>query len=132
MQMEMTMHAASQDSRLSKYELIDSVELASRWPLPQSQIREQLRSRAADPLPHFCFRKYVRFRWGSPELGGVLGRSCTGIAVTSPELRFLRLGKGVSHLFQSVIHSDAQDIERNLSQNQRGTQIRIATQRRVQ
>jgi hypothetical protein len=50
------------------YEFLDCKELASRWGLPESWIREQVRSRAPDPLPHVRFGKYVRFRWGSPEL----------------------------------------------------------------
>jgi hypothetical protein len=52
------------------YEIIDSWELAKRWCLPETWIREQVRARAADPLPHLKFGKYVRFRWGSPELEG--------------------------------------------------------------
>jgi hypothetical protein len=55
---------------LRRYEFIDSKELASRWSLPESWIREQVRSRSADKLPHVRFGKYVRFRWGSPELEG--------------------------------------------------------------
>jgi hypothetical protein len=50
------------------FEYIDCPELARRWGLPESWIREQVRSRAADPLPHIRFGKYVRFRFGSPEL----------------------------------------------------------------
>jgi len=69
MRMESTTHAAPQGARPS-YEFIDCKELASRWALPVSWIREQVRSRAADPLPHIRFGKYVRFRWGSPELEG--------------------------------------------------------------
>jgi len=53
---------------LARYEFIDSKELAARWGLPESWIREQVRSRSIDPLPHVRFGKYVRFRWGSPEL----------------------------------------------------------------
>jgi len=53
-----------------QYEFIDSKELALRWNLPESWIREQVRSRAIDPIPHVRFGKYVRFRWGSPELEG--------------------------------------------------------------
>jgi hypothetical protein len=53
---------------LHRYEFIDSEELASRWNLPESWVREQVRARSADPLPHVRFGKYVRFRWGSPEL----------------------------------------------------------------
>jgi hypothetical protein len=51
-----------------RYEFIDSKELASRWNLPESWVREQVRARSADPPPHVRFGKYVRFRWGSPEL----------------------------------------------------------------
>jgi hypothetical protein len=53
---------------LRRYEFIGSEELASRWNLPESWVREQVRARSADPLPHVRFGKYVRFRWGSPEL----------------------------------------------------------------
>jgi hypothetical protein len=52
----------------TKYQFITSEQLAERWSLPPSWVREQVRSRAADPLPHVRFGKYVRFRWGSPEL----------------------------------------------------------------
>jgi hypothetical protein len=55
------------DSR-QPYEFLDSKELAVRWNLPESWIREQVRSRIVDPVPHIRFGKYVRFRWGSPEL----------------------------------------------------------------
>jgi hypothetical protein len=51
-----------------QYEFIDSEELALRWNLPESWVREQVRSRSTDPIPHIRFGKYVRFRWGSPEL----------------------------------------------------------------
>jgi hypothetical protein len=50
------------------YEFIDSKELASRWNLPESWVREQVRARTEDPIPHARFGKYVRFRWGSLEL----------------------------------------------------------------
>jgi hypothetical protein len=50
------------------FEFIDSKELALRWNLPESWVREQVRARSADPIPHMRFGKYVRFRWGSPEL----------------------------------------------------------------
>jgi hypothetical protein len=50
------------------YEFVDSRGLALRWNLPESWIRDQVRARSADPLPHIRFGKYVRFRWGSPEL----------------------------------------------------------------
>ena len=53
---------------LRRYEFIDSKELAARWCLPESWIREKVRSRSLDPIPHVRFEKYVRFRWCSPEL----------------------------------------------------------------
>jgi hypothetical protein len=55
-------------------ELIDSNELAKRWNLPASWIREQTRSRAVDPLPCVRFGKYVRFQWQSLELEKWLNR----------------------------------------------------------
>ena len=64
---------ASKQTGIS-YEVIDSAELAKRWSLPESWIREQTRSRAADPLPCVRFGKYVRFAWGSPELAEWLNR----------------------------------------------------------
>jgi hypothetical protein len=53
-------------------EIIDCPELARRWSLPVSWIRDQVRARAKDPIPHLRFGKYVRFRWGSPELANWL------------------------------------------------------------
>lgn len=57
-----------------QFEFIDCPELAKRWRLPESWIREQVRKRSDDPLPHVRFGKYVRFRWGSPELEEWAGR----------------------------------------------------------
>lgn len=59
---------------IATYEIIDSVELARRWVLPPSWVREQVRGRAKDPIPHIRFGKYVRFRWDSPELTDWLQR----------------------------------------------------------
>ena len=36
------------------YEVVDAIELAQRWRVPVSWIREQTRDRACDPLP--CVR----------------------------------------------------------------------------
>ncbi len=54
------------------FELIDASELAMRWRLPESWIREQTRSRCVDPIPHLRLGRYVRFEWGSPELAAWL------------------------------------------------------------
>ncbi len=61
------LHPSPENSRQG-YEVIDSVELAKRWSVPESWVREQTRSRAADPLPHVRLGRYVRFEWGSPKL----------------------------------------------------------------
>ncbi len=50
------------------YEVIDSAELAKRWSLPESWIREQTRCRATDPIPCVRAGRYVRFEWASPKL----------------------------------------------------------------
>jgi hypothetical protein len=60
------------------WEFIDSGELALRWNLPESWVRDQVRRRTPDPLPHVRFGKYVRFRWGSPELENWAERRIVG------------------------------------------------------
>ena len=57
-----------------QFELIDAPDLATRWHLPTSWIREQTRSRSVDPIPHLRLGRYVRFEWGSPELAAWLSR----------------------------------------------------------
>jgi hypothetical protein len=62
---------SSKDTGLEKfteYEFIDSRELARRLTVPPSWIRDQVRARSEDPLPHVNLGKYVRFLWGSPAL----------------------------------------------------------------
>ncbi len=49
-------------------EIIDSKELARRLRLPESWVRDRVRARNDDPLPHVKVGRYVRFEWGSPEL----------------------------------------------------------------
>jgi len=57
-----------QQQTVNGNEVIDAAELAKRWRLPESWIREQTRTRAGDPLPCVRFGRYVRFEWGSPKL----------------------------------------------------------------
>jgi len=57
-----------QMTSVTTYEFIDSRELARRLTVPTSWIRDQVRARSEDPLPHVNFGKYVRFLWGSPPL----------------------------------------------------------------
>ena len=49
-------------------EIIDSRELARRWNLPESWIRDNVRRRSTDVIPHMRFGRYVRFEFGSEEL----------------------------------------------------------------
>ena len=54
--------------------IIDAPELSKRLTLPVTWIRDQVRSRAADPIPCLRFGRYVRFRWNSPELNAWIER----------------------------------------------------------
>jgi hypothetical protein len=49
-------------------EIIDAIELASRWNVPVSWIRAHTRHRTLDEIPHLKLGRYTRFRWGSAEL----------------------------------------------------------------
>ena len=51
-----------------EYEYLDSAQLAVRLNISESWVRDQVRTRATEPIPHVRFGKYVRFRWGSKEL----------------------------------------------------------------
>ena len=50
------------------FEVLTAEELAKRWHVPESWVREQTRSRCSDPIPHVRLGRYVRFSWGSPDL----------------------------------------------------------------
>jgi hypothetical protein len=50
------------------FEILTADELAQRWRVPPSWVRDQCRSRSSDPIPHARLGRYVRFSWGSPEL----------------------------------------------------------------
>ena len=65
------MNTNSGETNRPEYQFIDSRELAARWVVPETWIRERVRSRSEDPLPHVRFGKYVRFRWvGLAKEGG--------------------------------------------------------------
>jgi hypothetical protein len=51
-------------------EMIDSAELAARWRVPESWIRNRTRARTPkeERIPCVRFGRYVRFEWGSPQL----------------------------------------------------------------
>ena len=56
-------------------ELIDAPELAKRWNLPVTWIRNHTRSGYTnDPIPHLQLGRYVRFEWNSPALNTWLVR----------------------------------------------------------
>jgi hypothetical protein len=71
--------APVQPSHYPTYEFIASATLAERWCLPESWVREHVRSRSGDQIPHVKFGKYVRFRWGSPELEAWAARRIIGL-----------------------------------------------------
>jgi len=54
--------------RIWDREIMNSAELASRWNVPESWIRDQVRSRSEDPIPCVRLGRYVRFEWGSEAL----------------------------------------------------------------
>ena len=66
------------DDGLLDFEIIDSKELATRWRLPETWIREHTRSRSPDPLPCARLGRYIRFLWGSPELEAWFRRRLRG------------------------------------------------------
>lgn len=57
-------------------ELIDSAELAARWRVPESWIRNHTRARTPkeERIPCVRLGRYVRFEWGSPRLEEWLAR----------------------------------------------------------
>jgi hypothetical protein len=55
-------------------QLVTSKELAEKWNLPLSWIKDRCRVREADPIPCFRLGRYVRFDLESPELAGWLAR----------------------------------------------------------
>jgi len=74
--------AIAPKSLAESFTYIDCKVLAARWGLPETWIRDQVRRRSADPLPHIRFGKYVRFRWGSPELEAWAERRIVGSSKT--------------------------------------------------
>ena len=57
-------------------ELIDSPELAARWRVPESWIRNHTRTRTPkdERIPCIRLGRYVRFEWGSSRLAEWLAR----------------------------------------------------------
>jgi hypothetical protein len=51
-------------------EIIDAVELAKRWRVPESWVRSYARERCSkdERIPCLRFGRYIRFEWGSPAL----------------------------------------------------------------
>ena len=54
--------------------IIDAEALSRHLQLPVTWVREYTRSRATDQIPHLRFGRYVRFKWGSPELSEWINR----------------------------------------------------------
>ena len=51
-------------------EIVDAAELAARWRVPESWIRNRTRARTPkeERIPCVRLGRYVRFEWGSPRL----------------------------------------------------------------
>jgi hypothetical protein len=66
----------SDTARIGPFELIDAVELAARWRVPESWVRSRTRSRTPkeERIPCIRLGRYVRFEWGSPRLTEWLAR----------------------------------------------------------
>jgi hypothetical protein len=58
----------SQGLTAADYEYLDSAQFAARLNISESWVRDGVRTRAEEPIPHVRFGRYVRFRLGSPEL----------------------------------------------------------------
>jgi hypothetical protein len=61
-------------------ELIDSVELAARWRVPESWVRNRTRARSpkSERIPCIRLGRYVRFEWGSSRLAEYLEAHAEG------------------------------------------------------
>jgi hypothetical protein len=61
-------------------ELIDSAELAIRWRIPESWIRNRTRARTPkeERIPCIRLGRYVRFEWGSVRLAAWLEAHADG------------------------------------------------------
>ncbi len=55
-------------------EIIDAEELARRLHVRASWIRDNVRTRAADPIPHLKLGRRVLFEWGEAELAAWIER----------------------------------------------------------
>jgi hypothetical protein len=60
-------------------EILDSKQLAERWHLPESWVRQQSRTRTSDPIPHLRLGRYIRFEYGSAALAEWLARRRQGL-----------------------------------------------------
>lgn len=60
----------SRTSGIGGIELIDAGELAARWRVPASWVRNRTRARtpSAERIPCLRLGRYVRFEWGSVPL----------------------------------------------------------------
>lgn len=60
-------------------QLVTLEELAKRWALPITWLRESCRSRCADPLPIFRCGRYCRVDLNDPALRSWIERRRTGV-----------------------------------------------------
>lgn len=56
--------------KMADYEIIDAKELAKRWKLPESWVRNRTRARTSreEQIPCVRLGRYIRFEWQHPSL----------------------------------------------------------------
>jgi hypothetical protein len=60
-------------------EIVDARELAQRWSVPESWVRNHSRQGFAnDPLPCVKLGRYTRYEWGSQQLAAWWARRRSG------------------------------------------------------
>jgi hypothetical protein len=76
MSLEMSDVPAMSRYSANTIELIDSAELANRWKVPESWIRNHTRARTPrdERIPCIRLGRYVRFEWGSSPLAEWLAK----------------------------------------------------------
>ena len=68
-----------------QYETMGSKQLAARWNVPETWVRDCVRARSGDPIPCVRLGRYVRFEWGSPQLEAWFDRHRQGGQKAGPD-----------------------------------------------
>jgi hypothetical protein len=70
--MQVSQRAVSEESGTApgsaSFEMLDSKGLGAKWGLFPSWIERRSQPGVSDPIPHYRFGRYVRYKWPSAEL----------------------------------------------------------------